>query len=169
MERPSELLKGKLDRDIYLMMMLNMPVPTVDFIVRKYFADGSRKFLLIKRNEGAYADEWFVAGGRQFRGESQFQALYRIAKEEIGLAKEQIVNCVFSHCQDTFNPGGDTAGGVLPDWHSIWHFYVIDVVPDFEPVLDSTSRDFQWFDNSETNFCKPVTEALTRGLFFKKN
>lgn len=151
-----QLLTGRLDRETYLTGLNNFPIPTVDFVVVR-----GDKFLLIKRNEGAFLNEWFVAGGRQNRGETQEEALLRIASRELGLKQNDIINFSFTGCQDVFNPESPTSEGGVPDWHSIWHFYLINVVDTFEPTLDATSDTYIWVkDLSDTTVSEPVSRAL---------
>lgn len=165
MENISKLSVKRLKFSDYVMALSLLPIVTVDFALRKQFADGSCKLLLVRRNEGAYAGEWFVAGGRQHRGESQINALYRIAQAELGLEKQDVLNLQFSHCQDVYNPESENEEGMLPSWHSVWHFYVIDVLPDFIPRLDSTSSDCMWFGIHELPECsEPVKNALGKAI-----
>ena len=120
--------------------MENFPIPTTDFVLRR-----KEELLLIKRNEGAYAGEWFVLGGRQNRGEKMLDAVRRVADREVGLKPKDVEAILFSHCQDVFNPASTNSDGELPAWHSIWHFYLIEVSDSFEPQLDTTSSECMWF------------------------
>jgi len=140
MESLKGLEVGKLSYDLYLVGLESFVICTVDFVLKK-----GNQFFLIKRNEGAFADEWFVAGGRQNRGENEVEALYRIAKRELGVNENDIISATFSHCQDVFNGAGKNVEGPLPAWHSKWHFYVVEVASDFEPRLDTTSSEGIWF------------------------
>ena len=145
------------DGDTYISNLEHFPISTVDFVLTK-----GKKFLLIKRNEGAFSGEWFVAGGRQERGETQIEALKHIAQREVGLHENDILVVTFSHFQDVFNPASITSGGPLPEWHSIWHFYTIEVPETFEPILDSTSDEFRWVEDlSDITVPEPVLYALT--------
>ncbi len=147
----------KLGTSTYHAGLRNLPIPTVDFIVQR--DDG--KILLIKRNEGAYAGEWFVIGGRQFIGETVTEALHRIAEREVGLV--DFTSFQFSHRQDTYNPVSTTANGPLPPWHSIWQFHVIRCDQTFKPKLDSTSSDYRWYSMFDLpDVPEPVKEALTK-------
>lgn len=147
---------GRLSTDVYHSGLEHFPIPTVDFVLVK-----GTKFLLIKRNEGAFNGDWFVAGGRQNRGETQLNALLRIAKRELGLTETDVKRIKFSHPQDVFNPTSTNSDGELPAWHSIWHFHVIEVNPAFVPVLDSTSNGFRWVENLDgISVPAPVRKAL---------
>ncbi len=154
-----EALKGgRLSKEVYISGLQNFPIPTVDFVIVK-----GTKFLLIERNEGAFEGYWFVAGGRQNRGETQLNALLRIAKRELNLTSEDVLDIKFNHCQDVFNPASVNSEGELPAWHSIWHFHVIEVNSEFNPVLDSTSSRYLWVDNlKDISVPTPVREALKR-------
>lgn len=149
---------GRLPTDIYHTGLKNFPIGTVDFVLVKGI-----KFLLIERTEGAFKNEWFVAGGRQNRGETQHDALFRIAERELGAKKEHILDIRFSHNQDVFNPGSTNSEGGLPAWHSVWHFHLVVVAPDFVPKLDSTSSGFRWVENLDgITVSAPVREALQK-------
>jgi len=136
----TDLKVGRLSFIDYRMGLKNFPIPTIDFVVIK-----NHEFLLIKRKEGAYAGQWFVPGGRQERGEKMLDALGRIASREIGLKPEDVISRQFSHCQDVFNHESANSEGGLPAWHSIWHFFKVEVFHSFEPMLDSTSSEYRWF------------------------
>lgn len=154
MQKLNDLAFGKLPRDIYITGLENFIISTVDFVLKR-----GNQFFLIRRNEGAFAGEWFVAGGRQNRGESEYVALLRIAKRELGVDVTDIVSATFTHCQDVYNPAGENNEGPIPAWHSKWHFYVIEVRAGFKPNLDETSSIGQWF-TTQPPIPNPVYLAL---------
>lgn len=153
----NELQNGKLDWDVYTSGLEHFPIATVDFVLKK-----GNSFLLIKRDGGAYSGDWFVAGGRQFRGETKNEALLRIAQRELGVREQDIREIIFSHTQDVFNHASTTPAGDLPAWHSIMQFHIVKVNEDFDPVLDDTSSDCMWISTIDT---LPVPEPVKRALY----
>lgn len=152
------LKTGKLPREVYLTGLESFVISTVDFVLKR-----GKEFFLIQRGEGAFTGEWFVAGGRQNRGEEEQDALLRVAKRELGVTSDDIVYTTFSHCQDVCNPSGQNSEGPLPAWHSKWHFYVIEVEEGFEPTLDMTSSTGKWFTRLPTEGVpEPVGRALRK-------
>ncbi|MFA5132115.1 MAG: NUDIX hydrolase [Candidatus Paceibacterota bacterium] len=152
------LVTGRLPREVYISGLENFIISTVDFVLRR-----GLQFFLIKRKGGAFSGEWFVAGGRQNRGEEELTALHRIAKRELGVNEKDVVTVRFSHCQDVCNPASKNDEGSLPEWHSKWHFYVVEVTPDFKLKLDETSSEGQWFTELPVEGVpEPVIRALRK-------
>jgi ADP-ribose pyrophosphatase YjhB (NUDIX family) len=160
---PETLKTGRLAMSIYITGLQSFPIPTIDFVVKK-----GKKFLLIQRNEGAFCGTWFVAGGRQNRGEETLEGVLRVAQRELGLRAEEILDVRFSHTQDVHNPASETPAGNLPEWHSIWQFHVIEVNDSFGPKLDSTSNTSIWTETLEgLDVPEPVERALRKAGMIK--
>ncbi len=149
---------GTLSRVTNLCGLQNFPISTVVFAVQR----PDRKILEIRQLAGA----WYICGGLQCRGETMDQALWRVAGDEIGLTREDVRSVKLSHVQDVFNSGGENEEGTLPAYHSVWHFYVLQVDGDFEPLLDGAVFDFRWTGLGEFNTW-PVSFALAQAIINK--
>jgi len=137
-----QLQRGFLDYELFRTILANAVIPTVDFIIRR--PDGS--YLLITRLGSLWPNvKWFF-GGRQNRGETTHNCLLRLAKREVGLEMDNVLNIKFSHLHDLFNPTSpNLQGQSLPETHTLMHLYVVDVKQDFIPKLDATSKDPVWY------------------------
>jgi len=162
MSKELESLKvDRLSPEIYLAGLKSLPILTVDFVLQR--PDG--KILLAIRNEGAYVGEWFCFGGRLERGESDTEALLRVASREVGLTRFEYIKTTFVCFQHVYNPPGRNVDGPLPAYHSVWHFYVIQVRQNFEPRLDKTSETSDWFNPMfPMKLPEPVYKALLMAI-----
>ena len=65
----------------YINIFKNVPIVCVDILIQ----DLSEKFILVKRNNEPLKDEYWVPGGRVFKGEKVIEACSRKSLEELGL------------------------------------------------------------------------------------
>lgn len=104
--------------DDWATIVANVPIVSVDLLVRY---DGG--LLLGKRTNEPAKGYWFMPGGRVQKGETRFEAVYRIGKEELEVDVE-IVEALgaFEH----FYESSDVSG--MNTKHYLANGYVVDVV-----------------------------------------
>lgn len=115
----------------------NMPVPTVDMVVRH--PEGG--FVLGKRDNKPAKDLWFVPGGRIHKGESFIEAVERISQEEIGASvsiAEQLG--VYQHYYNT----SDVGDGVPKHYVAVG--FIVDLPPGEELSTDSQHSQLRVFE-----------------------
>jgi colanic acid biosynthesis protein WcaH len=119
------LEKNWIEDEIYLKIMENMPIASVDILT----VHNGRLLLLSRINEPAKG-MWWSPGGRVRKGEKLVEAAKRELKEETGLGPEKIVEKgVMSH--------------FWSDVHFITIFFRADVGSDKVELNDEHS-DFKW-------------------------
>ncbi|WP_436903784.1 GDP-mannose mannosyl hydrolase [Halovenus halobia] len=80
----------------------NVPIVSVDLLVR---TDGG--IVLGKRTNEPAKGEWFIPGGRVYKGETRTEAVHRIATEEMGVKVEILESLgAFEHIYDTAETDG---------------------------------------------------------------
>lgn len=113
----------------------HVPIPSVDLLVVS--DDG---MLLAKRQNEPVKGEWFVPGGRIQKGESLEEAVYRVAREELGVdivIEEELG--AYDHLYQTSDVA-DVGGK-----HYVAHGYVVR--PKSDTIrLDEQHSDAQYFD-----------------------
>ena len=128
LDAPKSLIPAKQYRAI----LEAMPVVCVDLIVRH----GSR-FLLVKRKNEPLKDEWWVPGGRIFKGEMALEAAYRKLQEETGVKPSRGFRFV-GYYEDFY----DNSAFEVP-CHTLSLLYETEV-DSKEVKLDEHSEDFKW-------------------------
>jgi colanic acid biosynthesis protein WcaH len=88
------------------------------------------KILFIKRRDEPAAGEWWLPGGRLYRGEALIDCAYRKAKEEVGL---DCKSARLVHYEAT------NFGSI----HSVNFCYLLEAKGD-DVKLDDTCLDYQW-------------------------
>ena len=117
-----------------------LPILCVDLIVRR-----GDMFLLVKRRNEPLAGEWWVPGGRLFRGESVYDAAKRILREEVGITEFHDFNAQGGIYQEVFDKG---ACGPI---HTV--SVICEVFTDSDKVvLDEQSDDFMWTNKLPDKF-----------------
>ncbi len=140
----------------YATVLQSVPIATVDFVLVRHTASG-REFLLGKRTEVPYRGEWFVPGGRIFKGEKMEQAVYRQVHRELGVKD---CRAIFIGCLDVMNP---PKMGVR--WHSIWHFHVVEVSEGVTIAPNKENKRVKWFSHINPHWPVPVKKALAMAGF----
>lgn len=153
MTQKMKVIKGPFPDEFYKKLLQFTPVPTVDFVV---VHDG--QFLMGLRKNKPARGQWWIPGGRIWKGETQAMAIKRKLKEETGLvpASVKLVG-VF----DAMFP--DSMFGVSN--HSITTVYRIK--PKTIKVLkkDSQHGEFQWFKKIDPKWHPYVKEQLRAAGF----
>jgi colanic acid biosynthesis protein WcaH len=90
-------------------LIRNAPLVSIDLIVR----NGMKQVLLGNRSNAPAKGQWFVPGGRVYKGELLHQALDRVIQEELGVASASTSAeflGVFEHFYDDNVLGDPTFG-----------------------------------------------------------
>lgn len=158
--------------DVYKARVLDawMPRCTTDFVLYKA-ADATMgnpaRILLITRVGGYWPDvQWFFGGGQKL-GEAMPQALVRLAMAEAGVNFDEHCFSVIGDVnrpvvQDTYNPANVAEN--KDACHTSMHVHAIHVPEEFEPRLDSRSRDPRWYalNALPTDLPEPVRLSLCK-------
>ena len=123
-----------LPSDAYLQIVGVMPILCVDLVIR----NSEGKYLLVKRNNEPLKGQWWVPGGRVFKGESLQEAAIRKAREELSLEISSLVPVGY---QEYF----------LGEYHSVG-FVFTGTVADEDVVLDSQSNAWGFFPTLPSGF-----------------
>jgi colanic acid biosynthesis protein WcaH len=137
--------------ELYNRILDSVPIACVDVAI---VARGS--ILLVKRNDAPARGEWWVPGGRVWKGEMMREAAARKACEEVGM--ECHVGPIV-HTAETIFPDGP--GGIAV--HSINScFLLYPVSPVSEPRLDEHHAEWQWVEAVPTGIHPYVEQCLLR-------
>lgn len=128
-------MSGFIPWQLYRQILETMPIPCVDIAV---VANGA--VLLVRRNDAPAVGQWWLPGGRVFKGEMMKDAAIRKAREEVGI--ECHVGPII-HTAETIFPDGPDGIPV----HSINScFFMYPVQPNFKVKLDPHQTEFRWAD-----------------------
>ncbi len=136
---------------IYRSIVDTMPILCVDAIIRN--AHG--QVLLVKRTNEPLKGEWWVPGGRVYKGELLEDSIQRKVKEELGIDIQ--INGVAGYYEDQFekNPLNVESG-----LHTLG--IVFEATPqNLDIQLDNQSGSWKFFDNLPTRlFIKPFMSSV---------
>ena len=124
----------EVNHKLYKQFAENFPIICVDGIIVK---DGL--YLLVQRKNEPLKGEWWVPGGRIYKGETLEKGFRRKVKEETGLDVRVIVRVGFYEEQFKKNDLG------IDSKHTISVVFVatpIDATQDIK--LDKQSSDYKW-------------------------
>ena len=127
-------------RELYGQIVQNMPIPCIDFVLVK---DG--KILLVYRKEEPAKGQWWIPGGRVFKGEKLAETVKRKARDEIGVEVE-IVKALGSYEYFSEKAVFDE---VTTGTHAIVSCFLVKPIGGTEIRLDETSSEFRWIDHLE--------------------
>ena len=131
--------------DQYNSILELMPIVCVDVvIVYQGYA------LLIKRANEPAKDEWWLPGGRLYKGETLEDCAIRKAKEETGL------DCEVSHMIRVSNT-------IFDNVHSVNIVFLMFANSD-QVKLDNTSLNYKWVNYADRTNHPYVKDSLTRAL-----
>jgi len=134
----------KLPSEEYRKVLEQMPILCVDGII----VNQEGRFLLVKRKNEPFRDEWWVPGGRVFKGETLEEAFKRKMREELGIEVKILMPVGYYEAQHE-DGAWRVSGGV----HAV--SVVFCAVPlSLEVVLDDQSSAWGFFDR--------LPEGLTR-------
>lgn len=148
------ILVGKLPQPLYTSVGAAVPLLCVDCLLASGSPRGGpSKYLLVKRYYPPFAGEWWVPGGRVYRGESVVSAFKRIVLDEVGIDITNFIRLVgiyeLRHEGEDDIPGGRHTVSVV----------LAAVVPEkYKVRLDFQSVDWKWADKLPKKFT--VWEAL---------
>lgn len=137
-----------LDDDLYRQVLESVPIACVDCVIIR---DG--KALLLKRADPPAQNEWWVPGGRVWKGERMRQTAYRKALTEAGL--DCHVGPIVHTAETIFDDG---PGGVSV--HSVNVCFLLWPKHDDPAVLDSNHLEFRWVDLIEPGLHDYVKRCL---------
>ena len=121
---------------LYHQIIENIPLACVDIAI---VAKGA--VLLVKRKDQPARGQWWVPGGRVFKGEMMRETASRKARTEVGI--DCHVGPLIHTAETIFQDG---PGGIPV--HSINScFFLYPVKHDFEPHLDEHQEEFWWVDH----------------------
>lgn len=112
------------------------------------------KVLLVKRRDTPCADQWWLPGGRLFKGEGLEDCVRRKAKEEVGLMGLELD--LFYHASTIF----DTV-------HSVNFVYLAFADSD-QVMLDETCLDHKWIDTIDSDYHQYIRAALFKAFMRMK-
>lgn len=158
-EAIAQIAKGRafIPDDAYPQVQKWAYTPTADFVVTRLVEPQKKEFLLVRRKERPWKDQFFIPGGRIRPGETSRPACVRNMKRELGLEPAQSeLKWVDEFA--VYNPESqaDDGGG----WFSQWHLYEYACPAGTVITLDDKGSEFKWFDAIEPDFPDPVVEAL---------
>jgi colanic acid biosynthesis protein WcaH len=145
-------------RDLYGQIVENMPIACIDFVL---VHEG--KVLLVFRKEEPAKEQWWIPGGRVFKGEKLIDCLKRKAREELGVEVE-VVKALGSY--EYFSPKA-VFEEVTTGTHAVVSCFVVRPVNGVEVTLDSTSAEFRWIDSLEEGLDPYVKKVIEDSKVFE--
>lgn len=118
--------------NLYHPIISLLPIACVDVAI---IAKGS--VLLVKRNDSPAKGEWWLPGGRVYKGEMMKQTAKRKALEEVGI--ECHVGPII-HTAETIFPAGPNGIPI----HSINSCFMLYPIGEFTVKLDSHHIEYLW-------------------------
>lgn len=119
----------------YMKVMECMPVVCVDAVV----VNNKNEYLLVKRKNDPLKGEFWVPGGRLFKGEKAAEAIVRKMREELGI--EVKVEKNLGYFEEFFDK---TAQNIKTGFHAISLVFLVKPMSG-DIKLDSQSSDWGWF------------------------
>jgi colanic acid biosynthesis protein WcaH len=126
---------------LYKQIRVLMPIPSVEALIMK---DSS--LLLLKRTNSPAKGEWWLPGGRIWRGETFEKTLYREVKEETALPVE-VVKFV-----GVYNR-------IFPDRHDITIVFLCRCFSD-KVALNEEHSEYRFFNNLPTYIHPYLLETI---------
>ena len=142
----------KLPTVFYKKVLENFAIPCVDVVVVC-----GHEFLLVKRKNEPAKGEWWVPGGRVFKGEKIYEAAKRKVWEEVGL---KVLSLKQLFAEDTMFE--TSAFGVST--HTVGIIYSARV-KSRKAVLDRDHSEYKWFSKIDGRWDPYVKKALRCARF----
>ncbi len=139
--------------DLYRKILNVVPVPCIDLIIR-----ADNRFLLGKRLNEPAKGQWFVPGGRVYKGERLQDAAIRKAKEEVGLEISPKQIGMLSTGETIFEN---------PDRHTVNVVFTVDLSGSVE-IMDFDNKqhsEFRWFSEIDESWHPYTKEILALAGF----
>lgn len=132
----------------------HMPQVSVEIVV-----EYDNSVLLVKRTNEPAEGEWFWPGTRLYKGETFEEAVYRLAKEELGIKVEiQSQLGAYNHFWDTGRLNG------VDSTHTVNIVYHVQPRPktknNFDIQLDDQHEDYRFIEGTESDLHPYVVEYL---------
>jgi len=148
----------KIEKEVYEAILENAIISAIDVVVY----NNENKILLAKRTQEPCKGEWWILGGRQFKGELPEKTAVRKIKEEVGLDVEvekllRVEDVIFD---ETAFPNVKT--GV----HYVVRIYLAKYVGG-EINLDDTQSEYKWIDEIDDSLDPYIKRALKASGIFK--
>jgi colanic acid biosynthesis protein WcaH len=136
----------------YRKIMTHMPILCVDGIL----CNTKGQYLLVKRKNAPFLNQYWVPGGRVLKGENLEKALKRKMRQELGITIKKVKPV--GYYEGTHLESGHWK---LPDgMHAISVVFRAEVAPK-KVKLDEQSSDWGWFDKLPKRF---QVRSFTKGL-----
>ncbi len=131
-----------------------MPICCVDVVLVHH-----SKVLLTYRNDEPAKGQWWVQGGRVFKGEKLIEAVQRKAREEIGIELKILRQLGVYEFFDAKGPFPDLKTGV----HDIAVCYLAELADPNAQILmqDGTHTQWRWADHIEEGL-HPYVKAVLK-------
>ena len=144
--------------NLYKQIHAVMPILCVDVVI---LYEG--KALLCKRTNEPVKGQYWVVGGRVFKGETLKEAVIRKVQQEAGIEVKIIEQLGVEETMfDTSPFGGDT--------HTVNAVYLAVPKGKSEPKLDSQHEEFKWFSTIKKDFHPYIKKyiRLAKKVYEKK-
>lgn len=132
-------------------------IPTADIVVTREVG-GRLEFLLAKRTEGAWKNQFFIPGGRIPPGVLPADAAKMNCGRELGFIPDESPK--FVGFMSVLNP--ERTSGPKP-WFSLWCIFEVRVPETVEIHLNRSTHEnmeYQWFTEILPSFPEPTRKAL---------
>lgn len=144
-------MTGFIPPEQYKELLELMPIPCVDIVVRH-----KGQFLMVKRKNPPVQGQWWLPGGRIFKGETIVQAAFRKLKEETNLEGATIVKTLGPY-ETMFDDG---PFGVKTGVHSINVVVLVDVDDISGIVFDKDHSGATWFGAMSDDWHPYIKQVL---------
>lgn len=138
---------------LYLEIISNVPIACVDIAIVYH-----GKILLVKRDDKPAKNQWWLPGGRIYKGEMMKDAAKRKALEEVGI--ECRVGPII-HTAETIFPDGPHNVSV----HSINSCFILYPVNIPVIKLDIHHKEFVWINSIPNNSHPYIVNCLEKAGF----
>lgn len=137
----------------YEQIIIRVPIVCVDVVI--YY---DNQYLMIKRADEPAKGEWWLPGGRLFKGETIEQCAIRKAREETGL------ECYYDGIAHFDSTIFDTGPGGIPI-HSV-NFCVRLWTKSNGVELDKSCLDYKWITDIEPEYHDYIQRCLRKAMFY---
>ncbi len=148
------VFKKRIPDALYKKIHKTMIVVCVDLVVKH-----GKEFLLVKRKNDPLKGEWFLPGGRVYKGEGLRAAALRKLKEEVGLRGRvrKLLGAGEQFVKDGYYPKVSA--------HVVSFIFLVDTKSKKSVQLDSQSEAFAWFKKIPAKLHPYVKDFLREAGF----
>ncbi len=144
-------MKGFISQDKYKEILEHVPIPCVDIVLKH-----RNEFLMIKRTNPPMQGQWWLPGGRIFKGETMEQAAYRKLKEETNIETARIAKKLGPY--ETIFPDGPF--GIKTGVHSINVVFLMETDDVSKLKHDKNHSDQRWFSEVDKDWHPYIKQVL---------